>query len=208
MTTTQTPFMLPWHVRGSAQVGQWHIQDANGHDICHVEPHATVVETEKLVRLLASAGEMRVALERLADRVEQIVLLDGSTPDTLEARTLLAKVDGEELMPITILDVAKARGVKEENGAISGSEFFRVGLQFMGGCARCQASLAAFNAYPSKSGYWKCDECIGDDGFATVDEFEDWDYENLQRIERASGAFDGTLDEAEAAISKPHLFEP
>lgn len=39
---------------------------------------------------------LRAALERLADRVEQIVLPDGSTPDTLEARMLLAALAEEE----------------------------------------------------------------------------------------------------------------
>jgi len=48
------------------------------------------------LRLLAAAPDLRAALARLADRVEQIELPDGSTPDTLEARALLAKIDGDD----------------------------------------------------------------------------------------------------------------
>ena len=29
----------------------------------------------------------------------------------------------------------------------------------------------AYNAYPSISGYWRCAECIGETGFATVADF-------------------------------------
>lgn len=43
-----------------------------------------------------SVGELRGALERLADRVEAIELPDGSTPDTLEARSLLARLDRQD----------------------------------------------------------------------------------------------------------------
>ena len=82
--------------------------------------------------------------------------------------------DGEETgkMPVSILDIAKSRGVKEEaDGSISGQEFERVGLAIMGGCKGCHAAIAAYNAYPSHSGYWACDECIGDTGFETAEEF-------------------------------------
>lgn len=46
-------------------------------------------------RLIALAPTLADALRRLADRVEQIELPDGSTPDTLEARSLLAKLEEE-----------------------------------------------------------------------------------------------------------------
>lgn len=76
-------------------------------------------------------------------------------------------------LPVTILDIAISRGVKEDKkGYIDENEFYRIGLQMTGGCINCHASLAAYNAYPSKSGYWKCSDCIGDDGFNTVEEFE------------------------------------
>lgn len=75
-------------------------------------------------------------------------------------------------MPVTALAVAIARGAQEVNGSISGAEFNRVGIPFMGGCQGCGATLAAYNAYPSTTGYWRCDMCIGDMGFATVEAFE------------------------------------
>ena len=76
-------------------------------------------------------------------------------------------------MSITILDLAKHRGVKEdENGGINGAEFARVDLAIFGGCARCAASLAAYNAYPTDSGYWMCSDCVGDNGFATCEDAE------------------------------------
>ena len=57
-------------------------------------------------------------------------------------------------MSITVLDVAKARGVQEDSeGCISAAEFERVGLPFMGGCARCGATIAAYNAAPSRVGF-------------------------------------------------------
>lgn len=75
--------------------------------------------------------------------------------------------------PITILDVAEARGVQAgPDGSISGGEFERVGLPLFGGCEGCGASIAAYNAYPSKTGYIRCGDCIGDLGFASVEEFE------------------------------------
>lgn len=75
---------------------------------------------------------------------------------------------------ITILDVAKARGVQEsEDGSINGSEFERVGLPIMGGCM-CNTTVGCYNAYPSKTGYLGCEDCIGDQGFETVEEFEEF----------------------------------
>lgn len=75
-------------------------------------------------------------------------------------------------MPITVLDLALHRGVKEDdNGNISMGALEDVGLPFMGGCSICGASIAAYNACPSKSGYLKCASgCIDEDGFETVEE--------------------------------------
>jgi hypothetical protein len=76
-------------------------------------------------------------------------------------------------MSITILDVAKARGVKEDaNGAISGAEFERVGLPFLGGCQHCGESLAAYNMYPTKTGFVACEVHAEGIGFSTIEEFE------------------------------------
>jgi hypothetical protein len=64
---------------------------------------------------------------------------------------------------ITILDLARHRGAQaNDDGSIPGGEFYRVGLDIMGGCFGCNATLAAYNAYPSKAGYWMCRGCLGD----------------------------------------------
>lgn len=74
-------------------------------------------------------------------------------------------------MPITILELAKYRGVKaDEDNSINMGEFWRVGLDMIGGCSHCEATIAAYNAYPSKSGYWMCEDHIGDRGYDTVEE--------------------------------------
>ncbi len=78
-------------------------------------------------------------------------------------------------MAITILELAIFRGAKEsEGGGMSGAEIERVGLPFMGGCQRCGACIAAYNAAPSKTGYLMCNSvdsgCIGDDGWDTCEE--------------------------------------
>lgn len=79
------------------------------------------------------------------------------------------------MSPVTILDVAKARGVQEGEHGISGGEFDRVGLPMMGGCEVCGATVAAYNACPSTTGYLRCRSgCIYEDGFATVEAFEAW----------------------------------
>jgi hypothetical protein len=81
-------------------------------------------------------------------------------------------------MTITVLDVALAWGAKQDDdGSINGAEFDRVGLPLFGGCQCCHASIAAYNAYPSQSGFLRCEDCIGDMGFNTVKEFENWDRE-------------------------------
>ena len=77
-------------------------------------------------------------------------------------------------MPITILDLAVAKGAKKIDGSISADEFYKVGLDIMGGCLDCGATVAAYNGYPSKSGYWKCGDCIHDDGFESLEAFDEW----------------------------------
>ena len=72
---------------------------------------------------------------------------------------------------ITILDLAIHLGAKEVQGSITAEEIERVGLPFMGGCYCCGATIAAYNACPSKNGYLKClNGCIDDTGYATVEE--------------------------------------
>src|SRR5689334_11326594 len=73
-------------------------------------------------------------------------------------------------MSITIHDLALFRGIEEADGGFSGGEYLRVKLPFMGGCEVCHATLAPYNAYPSKSGMLRCAECILDSGYETVEE--------------------------------------
>lgn len=39
--------------------------------------------------------------------------------------------------------------------AVTGEDFEKAGLAIMGGCQQCGASIACYNAYPSKTGYWR-----------------------------------------------------
>lgn len=74
-------------------------------------------------------------------------------------------------MPITILDLARHRGAQEIDGSISGGEFDKVGLPMLGGCEVCGATVAAYNAAPSKTGYLRCvNGCIADLGWDDVAE--------------------------------------
>jgi hypothetical protein len=75
---------------------------------------------------------------------------------------------------ITILDVAIAHGARADAaGGYSGAEFARLGLPMLAGCQRCGAALAAYNAYPTRSGFTGCAECTSpEDGFSTVSRFD------------------------------------
>jgi hypothetical protein len=54
--------------------------------------------------------------------------------------------------------------------AETGQDFEEAGLPMLGGCQGCHASIACYNAYPSKTGFLRCQGCIGTLGFATVEE--------------------------------------
>jgi hypothetical protein len=66
-------------------------------------------------------------------------------------------------MTVTILTLAEHRLGRE---ARTGADFTEAGLPIMGGCEGCGASIAAYNAYPSVTGYLRCADCIGDLGYA------------------------------------------
>lgn len=69
-------------------------------------------------------------------------------------------------MSVTILQVAAYRLGREPR---TGADFARVGLAMLGGCERCNQTIAAYNAYPSKSGFWRCQDCIGENGWESVE---------------------------------------
>jgi hypothetical protein len=73
-------------------------------------------------------------------------------------------------MPITILDYVTS--VVGQKDTYTDDDFFRNGVGILGGCQLCAATIVAYNAYPSTSGYWRCADCIGEDGFATVADFK------------------------------------
>lgn len=71
---------------------------------------------------------------------------------------------------ITIDEVATARAGREIQTA---AEFAAVDLRIFGGCQNCGACIAAYNAYPTKTGFWGCEDCTPTVmGFETVEEFE------------------------------------
>ena len=72
-------------------------------------------------------------------------------------------------MPITILDYVKS--VVGDKDLYTAEDCLASGVDILGGCQRCHALIAVYNAYPSTSGYWRCAGCIGTDGFATVADF-------------------------------------
>ena len=74
-------------------------------------------------------------------------------------------------MAVTILELATFRLGRE---ARNGADFEEAELPIMGGCQCCGATVAAYNACPSTSGYLRCaGGCIGEDGFATAREAND-----------------------------------
>src|SRR5579863_8093596 len=72
-------------------------------------------------------------------------------------------------MPITILDYVKS--VVGPKDFYTAEDCLASGVDILGGCQHCHAVIAAYNAYPSVSGYWRCADCIGDTGFATIADF-------------------------------------
>lgn len=75
-------------------------------------------------------------------------------------------LDEDEVAGIPRPDVA----ARVAEGSVTGGDLALVGFCIMGGCERCGASIAAYNAHPSRSGFWRCGDCIGPDGWATVEE--------------------------------------
>lgn len=87
-------------------------------------------------------------------------------------------------MAVTILDIAKELGVEEIDGQINAGEIIKYGLPFFGGCECCQASVACYNMYPSKTGMIRCADCVGSAGYETVAEAiaELWEGQPIDQI--------------------------
>jgi hypothetical protein len=73
-------------------------------------------------------------------------------------------------MPITIVDYVKS--IVGDKPAYHAEDFTSNGVAMLGGCELCYAVLAGYNAYPSRSGYWRCADHIGGTGYATIAEFK------------------------------------
>lgn len=81
-----------------------------------------------------------------------------------------AREEEEDTRPVSILDLAEYRLGRE---ASTGQDFEDAGLPILGGCEGCGATIAAYNAYPSKTGFLRCADCIADLGWGTVQEAND-----------------------------------
>lgn len=100
-------------------------------------------------------------------------------------------------MAITIRELAEYRldqaGILPEGDSLNGGDFARAGLCIVGGCATCGASLAAYNGYPSKTGYWLCRDCLCGQGWETVEQANADIFENAARDDEWDGEREGWL---------------
>jgi hypothetical protein len=89
-------------------------------------------------------------------------------------------------MPITILDyVTSVVGPKDFYTA---EDCLASGVDIIGGCQICAATIAIYNAYPSTSGYWRCADCIGDTGFATITDYQTFESRPCSRCPSCGNA--------------------
>jgi hypothetical protein len=84
-------------------------------------------------------------------------------------------------MPITILDYVKS--IVGEKTIYTVEDFSSAGVEMLGGCEICGATIAPYNAYPALSGYWRCADCIGDTGFASIEEFMTFDKDGDRAVD-------------------------
>lgn len=77
---------------------------------------------------------------------------------------------------ITILDYAIwANPELGTKSSISAQDLYDLNLPFFGGCCDCEASIAAFNAYPCTNGYLRCKECTisSGEGYSSAKDFHE-----------------------------------
>jgi hypothetical protein len=74
--------------------------------------------------------------------------------------------------PVTVYELACYRlGLHAGESGLTGADFDRVRLPIMGGCEVCHATVAAYNACPSRTGFLRCASgCIAGEGWDTADE--------------------------------------
>lgn len=71
---------------------------------------------------------------------------------------------------ITVLELGRHRNPALPESVNMGEFERTTDLPFFGGCEGCGASMACYNSYPSKTGFLRCKDCIGDSGWETVEE--------------------------------------
>lgn len=93
----------------------------------------------------------------------------------------------------------------------TGEDYEAASVPIMGGCLECGATIAGYNAHPTKCGYLVGSCCIDqrDDGFATVESFGEWmeanadgevargDYEDTRYVEDGSDYYPDYSDTAQ-----------
>lgn len=70
-------------------------------------------------------------------------------------------------MTVTLFELAAHRLGREPE---TGADFIEAKLPIYGGCENCGATVAAYNACPSKTGFIRCTQCIGGLGWPTPEE--------------------------------------
>lgn len=77
--------------------------------------------------------------------------------------------DDDTTWPITIFDYVRV--VTGDKPVYTGQDHQNAGVAMFGHCEICLALIFSITAYPARSGCCRCWDCIGDDGYATVEEF-------------------------------------
>jgi hypothetical protein len=84
---------------------------------------------------------------------------DPATAHTTDLGCLLCACAKGRTMPITILDYVESKVGRKVT--YTAADFASNGVEMIGGCELCAATIGACNAYPSTSGNWRCAGCIG-----------------------------------------------
>jgi hypothetical protein len=76
-----------------------------------------------------------------------------------------------EATPLTWLQILLAKNPElQKKKEITMEDCWDQGIDMIGGCEICQATIAVYNAFPSHSGHWRCKYCIEDTGWTNMKE--------------------------------------
>jgi len=104
---------------------------------------------------------------------------------------------------ITILDYAIwANPELGTKTSISAQDLYDLNLPFFGGCCDCEASIAAFNAYPCTNGYLRCKECTisSGEGYSSVEDFDEY----MKEIEDCDNEYYEDVGDDSGIVSSSH----